>query len=81
MKVNGASNDLINRLRHDPGFRSVDLSSVLDPQRYIGRAPQQVEEFIERVANPICKRLLSRFYFRRIESLGKLTESVRRKKI
>ncbi|MCC6423570.1 MAG: adenylosuccinate lyase [Phycisphaerales bacterium] len=56
VKLHGKSNDLINRLGGDPAFKSVNLSHVLDPKRFIGRAPQQVDEWIEQVVSPIRRR-------------------------
>jgi len=49
----GEANDLIDRLRKDPAFASVDLGAALDPQRYIGRAPEQVDAFLQNVIEPI----------------------------
>jgi adenylosuccinate lyase len=46
----GAPNDLLDRLADDPAFAAVDTASLraeLDPQRYIGRAPEQVIAYIE----------------------------------
>src|SRR5437762_2036416 len=43
VKQHGKPNDLLERLRDDPKFTGVDLSDVLDPRRYVGRAPEQVE--------------------------------------
>jgi len=37
----------------------VDLSDVLAPARFIGRAPEQVEEFVERIVAPIRTRYAS----------------------
>ena len=34
----------------------VDLTSTLDPKRFIGRAPEQTTAFIETVVNPIRER-------------------------
>jgi adenylosuccinate lyase len=56
VKAEGKPNDLIDRLRADPAFSGVDLGSVLDPSRYVGRAPQQVQDFIRRVVAPIRQR-------------------------
>jgi len=53
VKELGAENDLIDRLTSDPAFASVDIEALLDPQSFIGRAPQQVDEFIEQVIEPI----------------------------
>ena len=46
----GAPNDLLERLAADPGFAGVDaakLRAELDPARYVGRAPEQVLEYVE----------------------------------
>lgn len=56
VKLHGKSNDLIDRLSDDPAFKGVNLSQVLDSKRFIGRSPQQVDEFIEQVVRPIRKR-------------------------
>ncbi len=54
MKNNGQSNDLLDRLASDREFpRAVDLSAAADPARYIGRAPQQVDEFLNEVVEPL----------------------------
>ncbi|MCE9546218.1 MAG: adenylosuccinate lyase [Planctomycetia bacterium] len=56
VKEDGAANDLMERLAADPAFAKVDLTTPLDPQSFVGRAPQQVDEFIEEVIEPIRKR-------------------------
>ncbi|MEX0774220.1 MAG: adenylosuccinate lyase [Phycisphaeraceae bacterium] len=56
VKADGAPNDLLDRLAAEPAFTGVDLSTVLDPSRYVGRAPQQVEAFIAQVVTPIRRR-------------------------
>ena len=46
----GAPNDLLDRLARDPGFAKVDgarLRAELAPARYVGRAPEQVLEYVE----------------------------------
>jgi adenylosuccinate lyase len=54
MKNNGKTNDLLDRLERDAEFpRGIDLGSVADPKRYIGRAPEQVDEFLAEVAAPL----------------------------
>ena len=53
VKQHGLANDLIDRLRGDSAFASVNLADVLQPSRFIGRAAQQVDEFREVVVNPI----------------------------
>jgi len=52
----GRPNDLIGRLRADISFAKIDFDQVLDPAAYIGRAPQQVDEFVRSVVTPIRKK-------------------------
>jgi adenylosuccinate lyase len=49
VKKRGQSNDLIERIRRTPFFEPIiaDLDSLLEPSTFIGRAPQQVEKFVE----------------------------------
>jgi adenylosuccinate lyase len=56
LKAGAARNDLIDRLRTDPVFAGVDFEKALDPTQFIGRAPQQVEEFLLDVIAPIRHR-------------------------
>ncbi len=53
VKEFGRSNDLILRLKDDPAFSRVDVGATLDARRYIGRAPQQVDQFVEEIVKPI----------------------------
>ncbi|MBI1337726.1 MAG: adenylosuccinate lyase [Phycisphaera sp.] len=56
VKEQGEPNDLLDRLENEQAFRGVDLKSVLDPSRYVGRAPEQVDAFIKDVVEPIRKK-------------------------
>jgi len=56
VKQFGRPNDLIGRLRADISFADLDFAKVLDPAAYIGRAPQQVDEFIRAIVGPIRKK-------------------------
>lgn len=56
VKQHGRPNDLIERLRQDPVFAAVDFAQVLDPHRFVGRAPQQVDQFLSDVVEPIRQR-------------------------
>ncbi len=56
IKEQGGANDLIGRLRADKAFGAVDFETALDPQQFIGRAPEQVDEFLRDVIEPIRKR-------------------------
>ena len=56
VKKFGKPNDLINRLKADIAFRKVNFERVLNPKNYIGRAPQQVDEFLRAIVTPICTK-------------------------
>jgi len=56
VKKLGKSNDLVGRLQADIAFAKVDYEKVLDPQSYIGRAPQQVDEFIRNIVTPVRRK-------------------------
>jgi len=59
VKELGRPNDLIKRLLDDDAFAAVDVRGVLKPANYVGRAPQQVDEFISEVVMPIRRRYRS----------------------
>ena len=48
VKQEGGKNDLIERIAKEPmfGMSLEDLQKVLEPKNFVGRAPQQVEEYI-----------------------------------
>ena len=56
VKQEGRPNDLLDRLASDPAFAKVDLSATLDARKFVGRAPEQVDEFIAEVVEPIRNR-------------------------
>ncbi len=56
VKSEGADNDLMDRLAHEPLLSDIDLSSVLDPRRFTGRSVQQVDEFLTTVIAPLEAR-------------------------
>ncbi len=56
VKEHGRSNDLMDRLKADPAFANVDLTSALDASRFVGRAPEQVDAFIAEIIDPIRQR-------------------------
>jgi len=53
VKQEGLANDLLERLASDPAFANVSVSEVLAPEQYVGRAPEQVKEFLDEVVEPI----------------------------
>jgi adenylosuccinate lyase len=55
----GQSNNLLERLATDPAFRRVPakaLQAELQPANYVGRASQQVSEFLEEYLRPLLAR-------------------------
>jgi adenylosuccinate lyase len=56
IKEHGRPNDLLDRLKQDPAFGAVDIDSLVAPPAFIGRAPQQVDEFIEAQVEPVRRR-------------------------
>lgn len=53
VKQEGQANDLIERLRADSSMQGVDIDSLIDPKLFVGRSPQQVDEFCCEVIEPI----------------------------
>jgi adenylosuccinate lyase len=55
MKDGGDRNDMLDRLAADPSFgvSFEDLQSALQPDRFVGRAPQQVDEFLAEEVEPV----------------------------
>ena len=58
VKKEGGENDLIRRIAADESFGlSLDeLTSILMPEKYIGRAAEQTTEFIAEFVNPILQK-------------------------
>ncbi len=56
VKLEGKDNDLLQRLAADSAFAAVDLEGTLDPKKYVGRAPEQVDEFVREYVTPIRRR-------------------------
>ena len=57
MKQEGKPCDLLDRIAADPAFgmSREELEKVLNPQDYIGRCPQQVEDFLDTCVRPILE--------------------------
>lgn len=55
VKEEGKPNDLLDRIAADPAFNisKEDLIQVMKPENYVGRAPQQTEEYLNQVIKPI----------------------------
>ena len=56
VKQHGGENDLLERLKKDDAFTGVDFNEALKPEKFVGRAPQQVDEFLRETVEPIRKR-------------------------
>ncbi|RLG55169.1 MAG: adenylosuccinate lyase [Candidatus Hydrothermarchaeota archaeon] len=52
----GSENDLIDRIKADSAFAGIDLDTILEPSRSIGRAPEQVDEFISACVEPVRRK-------------------------
>jgi len=55
IKMEGKANDLLARLKADPAFAKVDIDAELDPKRFVGRAPEQVDEFLADHVRPVLE--------------------------
>ena len=55
VKREGKENDLLQRIAADPAFGRTleELESLMEPSLYVGRAPQQTEEYINEVIKPL----------------------------
>ena len=60
IKEQGGANDLLERLAGDAAFAGIDLQAAVLPSRFIGRAAEQVTQFISEVIGPIRKRFEKR---------------------
>ena len=57
VKVEGKDNNLLELIAADPAFNLTleDLQKSMDPSKYVGRAPRQVEVFLRDVVNPVLE--------------------------
>jgi adenylosuccinate lyase len=55
LKAGDGHNDLLERIAADPAFASIvdQLDDLVDAKRFIGRAPEQVEEYLNEVVEPV----------------------------
>ena len=58
VRAEGKPNDLLKRIAADPAFARIKrhLPRILDPSKFVGRAPQQVDEFLAEIIAPILRR-------------------------
>jgi adenylosuccinate lyase len=61
MKDEGARADLLERIAQDEviGMSLEELQELVDPRRFVGRAPEQVDRFLEEWVDPIVQRYSS----------------------
>jgi len=69
VKMEGNKNDLIERISGDASFglTKEELAKLLDVSTFVGRAPEQVHEFIQECIDPLLEKA---------ESIGKFKQSV-----
>ncbi|KAG9124380.1 adenylosuccinase ade13 [Ceratobasidium sp. 392] len=58
VKEEGGENDLIARIRAEPFFAPIvpQLDALLDPSTFVGRAPEQVDDFLAEWVTPALER-------------------------
>ena len=56
VKQLGKVNDLIDRLKGDDAFAKVNFAKVMNPKSYVGRSPEQVDEFVKEVVAPVKRK-------------------------
>jgi adenylosuccinate lyase len=58
VKIHGLPNDLLDRIAGDQAFgvTRAELEDELRPERFVGRAPEQVERFVAEWVEPVLRR-------------------------
>ncbi len=58
VKEEGGDNPLLQLIADDPMFNLSleDLEKSMDPSKYVGRAPYQVEQYLKNVVNPVLEK-------------------------
>ena len=58
VKAEGGKNDLLERIAADENFGVTldELNALMNPSDFVGRAPQQTQEFVENEINPILEK-------------------------
>lgn len=61
VKQHGLDNDLIQRIKKDPYFAPIlgAIDDLLNPSTFVGRAPEQVNEFIKEEVQPVLDKYKS----------------------
>ena len=55
VKEEGKDNDLLERIAADPAFGMTmdQLQAIMKPENFVGRAPEQTEEFVSEYVKPV----------------------------
>ncbi|MCA9126715.1 MAG: adenylosuccinate lyase [Planctomycetales bacterium] len=56
VKQEGKPNDLIARLKSESALSQLNIDALIDPNAFVGRAPEQVDEFIGEIVEPIRQK-------------------------
>jgi len=58
IKEEGGENDLLSRIAADPAFgvSAEELQKIVSPEKYVGAAPEQTEEFIKNTVEPLLNK-------------------------
>ena len=58
VKGEGKPNDLLERIASDDLFKAVHakLDQLMDPAQFVGRSPEQVDEFIADEIDPLLEK-------------------------
>lgn len=58
VKAEGGENDLVDRIAADPAFNMTkeEILSTMQPENFVGRAPEQVTEFLQSEVQPILEK-------------------------
>lgn len=58
VKGEGKPNDLMDRIKQDDKFKAVHdkLDAMIDPSKFVGRAPEQVDEFLAEEVVPVLEK-------------------------
>ena len=72
VKEEGASNDLLQRIAQDALFAAVHghLDQLLDPAQFVGRAPEQVADFLSECIDPVLVQFAGKLGDIKVDSVN-----------
>ena len=58
VKMEGKKNNLAELIANDPTFGLTidEINSVMEPKNFVGRAPEQVEDFLKDYVEPVLEK-------------------------